>query len=68
MINNAEFEKYLEPSVKGASAMRVAQNDFSLESLTEGDLQIVYGFVDKVPIQKTKKNLNRDFADCRLMA
>ena len=41
---------------------------FSLESLDENDLQAVYHFVDKVPISKTKKNLNRDFSDCSLMA
>ena len=32
------------------------------------DLQAVYGFVDNVKLSKTKKNLNRDFSDCRLMA
>ena len=41
---------------------------FSLESLDENDLQQIYHFVDKVQISKTKKNLNRDFADCSIMA
>ena len=41
---------------------------FSLESLDETELQQVYHFVDKVQISKTKKNLNRDFADCSIMA
>jgi hypothetical protein len=28
----------------------------------------VYAFVDAVPLNKPKRNLNRDFSDCRLMA
>lgn len=39
-----------------------------MESLRDIDLQHVYSFVDSVPISKTKKNLNRDFSDARLMA
>ena len=36
--------------------------------LTEKDLQQVYLFVDKVPSDRVKKNLNRDFSDCSYMA
>lgn len=39
-----------------------------IESMRPTDLQAVYSFVDNVPLTKTKKNLNRDFSDCHLMA
>jgi len=32
------------------------------------DLQRAYYFVDAVPLNKVKRNLNRDFSDCSLMA
>ena len=31
--------------------------------MTREDLQDVYQFIDEVPSNRTKKNLNRDFAD-----
>ena len=36
--------------------------------MREIDLQHVYSFVDPVPISRTKRNLNRDFSDARMMA
>ena len=36
--------------------------------LTEQDLQDAYIFVDQVPTERIKRNLNRDFSDSSLMA
>ena len=41
---------------------------YQIESLRDTDLQQVYSFVDPVPISRTKRNLNRDFSDARMMA
>jgi len=33
------------------------------EPLNDSQLQIVYNFVDKMPSNRVKRNLNRDFSD-----
>ena len=62
MIPSPMLDKYFD------EARIPSKVDFTLESLDQNDLHQVYAFVDQVPINKPKKNLNRDFSDCRLMA
>ena len=38
------------------------------ESLTEEELEEVFTWVDGVPLTRPKKNINRDFSDCSLLA
>ncbi len=33
-------------------------------SIDEEELQLVYQWVDSVPLSRPKKNISRDFADC----
>ena len=36
--------------------------------MTDEQIQEIYSYVDQVPMNRAKKNLNRDFADCSMMA
>lgn len=38
------------------------------QALTEDELNIVYNWVDEIPLSRPKKNISRDFADGVLMA
>jgi len=53
---------------RSASLVAPAYRYDEAQNLTEEEYQIVYQFVDSVPISRTKRNLNRDFADASLMA
>ena len=39
-----------------------------LQALTEEDLQIVYNWVDEIPLSRPKRNISRDFSDGVLLA
>ena len=40
----------------------------SEEQLTEEDLQVVYTWIDSIPLSRPKRNITRDFADGCLTA
>ena len=39
-----------------------------MQQLTEEDLQVVYNWVDEIPLSRPKRNISRDFADGVLAA
>lgn len=38
------------------------------QPITEEEMQIVYNWVDEIPLSRPKKNISRDFSDAVLMA
>ena len=40
----------------------------TLQPLTEDDLQVVYNWVDEIPLSRPKRNISRDFSDGVLLA
>ena len=39
-----------------------------LQPLNEEDLQVVYNWVDEIPLSRPKRNISRDFSDGVLLA
>ena len=39
-----------------------------MEDLTEEDLQMIYNWVDEIPLSRPKRNIARDFSDAVLCA
>jgi len=38
------------------------------EEITEDDLQVIYNWVDEIPLSRPKRNIARDFSDGVLLA
>ena len=48
--------------------MQSQMTELPVQQLTEEDLQIVYNWVDEIPLSRPKRNISRDFSDGVLLA
>jgi hypothetical protein len=67
-LSNNENEPYHTRSPSGTfERTSLAKSPSQHAQLTEQDLNNVYVYVDQVPVDRIKRNLNRDFSDASLM-
>lgn len=48
--------------------LKMEENHLPAQELTEDELQIVYNWIDSIPLSRPKRNIARDFSDGCLTA
>ena len=66
-VEEQNFEQQQLPH-EALMQMQQEQSQQLNDELTEDDLQIIYNWVDEIPLSRPKRNIARDFSDGVLLA